>query len=66
MQAHVMLSLSVLTCVQMPLLEKLLLLQVMAELLALHPLIWQQLKHCTMESAIEIKLDQIKHASTQT
>ena len=40
MQAHAMLLLSVLTCVQMSLLEKLLFLQVVAELFALHPVIW--------------------------
>ena len=39
-QEHAILYLSVLACVQMPRLEKLLLLQGMAELLALHLVFW--------------------------
>ena len=40
--------------------EKLLLLQLMTELLALHLVIWWQMKHGTIVSAVEIMHDLIK------
>ena len=62
---HAILWLSVLTGVQMPR-SLLLLQQLMTDLLALHLVIWQQLQHGTIVSAVEIMHDLIKHASTQT
>lgn len=63
-QEHTILSLNALTCVLMTQIERLLLLKLMEGLLALPLVNWQQQKHGTMDSAIEIIQESIKQVRT--
>lgn len=63
-QEHTILSPNALTCVLMTQIQRLLLLKLMEGLLAMPLVIWQQQKHGTMDSAIEIIRDPIKQVRT--
>ena len=63
-QELTILSPNALTCVLMTQIQRLLLLKLMEGLLAMLLVIWQQQKHGTMDSAIEIIRDPIKQVRT--